>query len=54
MDKRIDNKTKDMLMSALDNCDLEYINSILEDSGEQEYENNDPECLFSVLMSFFK
>lgn len=36
------------------NCDLEYINSILEDYGEKEYINDNPDCLFSVLISFFK
>jgi len=36
------------------NCDLEYINSILEDYGEKEYENDTPDHLYTVLMSFFK
>lgn len=36
------------------NCDLENINSILEDYGEKEYENDNPDNLFAVLMSFFK
>lgn len=35
------------------NCNLENINSILEDYGEKEYENDDPSHLFSVLLSFF-
>lgn len=35
-------------------CDLEHINSILVDYGEKEYENDDPDHLFSVLISFFK
>ena len=35
------------------NCDLEYINSILTEYGEKEYENDDPDYLFTVLLSFF-
>jgi hypothetical protein len=35
------------------NCDLEHINSILADYGEKEHENDDPDHLFSVLISFF-
>ena len=34
-------------------CDLERINSILVDYGEKEFENDDPDYLFRVLLSFF-
>lgn len=34
-------------------CDLKRLNSILTDYDEQCYENDDPDCLFNVLMSFF-
>jgi len=35
------------------NCDLEHINSILVDYAEKEYENDDPDHLFNVLISLF-
>lgn len=35
------------------NCDLKRINSTLVDYGEKEYVNDDPDHLFSVLMSLF-
>jgi hypothetical protein len=35
-------------------CDLGYINSILADYDEKDYGNDDPDSLFSVLMSFFE
>lgn len=34
-------------------CDLEYINSILANYDEQDVENDDPDYLYRVLLSFF-
>ena len=36
------------------NCDLGNINIILVDYGENEYENDNPDHLFNVLISFFE
>lgn len=44
------NSQKDFFL----NCDLEQINFILVDYGEKEYENDDPDHLYSVLMSLFR
>ena len=41
------NSQKDFFL----NCDLEHINSILMEYAEKEYENDDPDYLFSVLIS---
>lgn len=35
------------------NCDMKRINSILVDYGEKEYVNDDPDHLYSVLISLF-
>ncbi len=51
--ERLLNKFKSMKNFFL-HCDLHRLNEIMVNYGEKEYENDAPEILFSVLMSFFE